>query len=48
MPRFVGADEVNRGYFGAKPFIGGSVSVSKGDYVLFSSRKEEREERTYV
>jgi len=40
MPGFVGANEVNRGYFWAKPFISGSVSVSKRDYVLFSSRKE--------
>jgi len=29
MPRFASANEVNRGYFGAKPFIGGSISVSK-------------------
>ena len=39
MPRFVRPNEVNRGYFGAKSLIGGSVSVSKWDYVLFSSRK---------
>ena len=40
MPRFVGANEVNRGYFRAKPFIGGCISVSKRDYVLFSNGKE--------
>jgi len=29
MPGFAGANEMNRGYFGAKPFIGGSVSIFK-------------------
>jgi len=46
MPRFVGANEVNRGYFGAKPFVGGCISVPKRDYVLFTSST--REGGTYV
>jgi len=44
MPRFVGANEVNRGYFWAKTFIGGCISVSERDYVLFTNGKREGED----
>lgn len=42
MPRFASPNEVDRGDSGAKSFIGGSISVSKQDYVRFSNRKTEK------
>ena len=45
MPRFVGANEVNRRYLGPKSLICGSVSDSESGYVLLSSGKGVRKWR---
>jgi len=46
MPRFGSPNKVNRGYFWAKPLIGGSISVSKQKLRPFLEQKKRG--KTYV